>query len=78
MRAIIGGVLAAFVYFHSPDGGIVAVKEADGQLIVRPSPPGYACCTMIQSGAGTAIVRESPCAVAHALELSCPMTRKPQ
>ena len=74
MRAIIGGVLAAFVYFHSPDGGIVAVKEADGQLIVRPSPPGYACCTMIQS----AIVRESPCAVAHALELSCPMTRKPQ
>jgi hypothetical protein len=72
---IIGGViavLAAFVYFHTPDGKIIAVDPADGQVILRSSPPGYVPGTMIEVGAGAPfIVTESLCEVAHALERKC-------
>ena len=74
MHAIRGviAVLAAFVYFHTPDGKIVAVDSANGQVILRPSPPGYAPGTMIEIGAGAPfIVTESICEVAHALERKC-------
>ena len=65
-------VIAAFVYFHTPDGGMIAIKPGDGQIIIRPSPPGYLGKTMIETGAGTAVVIETPCVVARALEQACP------
>lgn len=65
-------VIAAFVYFHTPDGGMIAIRPSDGQVIVRPSPPGYTGKTMIETGAGTVVVIETPCVVAHALEKACP------
>ena len=70
-------VIVAFVYFHTPDGKIIAVDPADGQVIVRPSPPGYAPGTMIEIGAGAPfIVTESLCEVAHTLERKCTMDMK--
>ncbi len=71
MRAFVGGILAAFVYFHGPNGDIIAIEPSNGQLVLRPSPPGYAGRTMIETGAGTVVVRESICEVAHALERKC-------
>lgn len=72
-RALVS-ILAAFVYFHSLDGGIVAVDTAGGQVIVKPVPPGYLAPakTMIETGSGTLVVTESVCQVAHALERQCP------
>jgi hypothetical protein len=76
MRTIIGGVIAVLVvglvYFHTPDGGPIAIDPAGGQVIIRPSPPGYICCTLIQTGTGMPIVvKESFCVVAHALDRKC-------
>jgi hypothetical protein len=78
MRAIIVGGIAAFVIFHGPNGDMIAIDPADGQLIVRPVPPnvGMQGKTLIQTGAGTALVIESPCVVLHALERRCQMDMK--
>lgn len=65
-------LIAAFVYFHAPNGDWVVINPSDGQVIIRPSPPGYPPhTTMIQTGAGNAIVTETVCEVAHALEQRC-------
>lgn len=62
----------SFVYFHAPNGDLVAILPSDGQIIVRAAPPGYAGKTMIQTGVGNALVVEPPCEVAHKLEQKCP------
>jgi len=69
------GVLAAavFVYFHAPNGDLIGVDPAGGQIVVRPSPPGYPGRTMIETGVGNEYVIETPCEVIHALEhRKCP------
>lgn len=77
MRNLIIALSAAFVYFHSPDGGLVAFYSGDGQVIIRPAPPGYNGKTQILTGAGDIVVSETPCQVAHALARSCPLKNAP-
>lgn len=64
-------VLAALVVFHSPDGAVVGVDVEQGQVIVRPAPPGFKGTTLIETGAGKIIVQESVCEVLRALERKC-------
>lgn len=60
-----------FFYFHAPDGSLVSLKPFSGQVIVRKSPPGFACCTLIQTGVGNIVVKESVCEVLNALDRRC-------
>jgi len=73
MRADIGGIVLAFAVFHAPNGDLVAVDPADGQLIVRPADAQQFGTdvrgrTIIQTGAGNALVVESPEEVMRQLE----------
>jgi len=61
-----GGLLAAwliaFVMFHAGDGSLVGVDTSDGSVIVRSVPKGSGIegSTLIETGAGTVVVREPP------------------
>jgi hypothetical protein len=69
--------LTAFVFFHTPDGKVIGVNPSDGQIIIRPAPPGFHVGTMIETGVGSPfIVTESLCDVAHALERKCKMDQQ--
>ena len=59
--------------FHAPNGSPVAVDigGSDGQVIVRPAPPGYLGHAQIETSAGSVIVNETVCEVLHMLERKC-------
>ena len=54
--------LIAFLIFHDGEGAPVGVDMADGQMIVRAVPKGSGIKgnTLIETGAGTVPVIESP------------------
>jgi hypothetical protein len=69
---ILAAAVAVFVYFHAPNGELVIIERgSDAPLIIRPSPPGYAPGTLIETGSGVAIVTESVCTVKRKLERPC-------
>lgn len=54
---------AVWVMFHAGDGGVVGVDVGtDGSVIVRSVPKGSGITgnTLIETGAGTVVVTESP------------------
>jgi hypothetical protein len=76
---MLAAIVAAYVYFHTPDGGLVAFNAGGGQVIVRPvlAGSGYAGKTMIQTGIGNIVVTETACEVTLALGYACPPTNAP-
>ena len=71
----VAALIAGFVYFHTPDGGVIAFDKAEGQVIVRPAPPGFNGNAQLLTEAGEVIVVETPCQVMQALGQACPPTK---
>ena len=59
----------AFLTFHDAQGGLIRfIIGSDDTVIVSPAPYGFNAKTLIQSGAGQILVRESPDVVAQEIE----------